>query len=334
MNSTIYDYFHENFGSLVNTDSSYFVSKYKDYSIAMLKSTLKTFKRSKSDVAEIKYVARTMRLRLRNNTMNSKEASIDHDKHIQKFFWRYVKENIQQGTSISLSFDSSTCIQFFSKFFRSTNPSKSFIILGWIPPLAEPSVPYDTSPPSYQQVTKAIRRMKASGSPCPLDKISIIPFKRCPYLRSYITAVFKVIWQSGEVPADWKKACTVLVHKKGDTEDPSNFRPITLESVPLKIFTSYLRDYMFVFLKANDFIDHEVQKGCLPKISGTFEHTAQRANVINTARIKKQRFLVITLLDLKNAFGEVHHGLIPEVLKYHHVPTHIQLLIRSLYSNF
>ena len=145
--------------------------------------------------------------------------------------------------------------------------------------------------------------------------------------------MFKVIWQSGEIPADWKKACTVLVHKKGDTEDPSNFRPITLESVPLKIFTSCLRDSMFAFLKANDFIDHEIQKGFLPKISGTFEHTAQMANVINTARIK-QRSLVITLLDLKNAFGEVHHSLIPEVLKYHHVPTHIQLLIRSLYSNF
>ena len=57
------------------------------------------------------------------------------------------------------------------------------------------------------------------------------------------------------------------------------------------------------------------------------------ANVINTAR-SKQKSLVITLLDLKNAFGEVHHNLIPAVLRYHHIPDHIQLLIRSLYSNF
>ena len=175
--------------------------------------------------------------------------------------------------------------------------------------------------------------MKASGSPCPLDKISIIPFKRCPYLGSYITAIFNVIWQSGEIPADWKKACTVLVHKKGDASDPSNFRPITLESVPLKIFTSCLRDSIFAFLKANGFVEHQIQKGFLPNISGTLEHTAQMANVINTARIK-QKSLVISLLDLKNAFGEVHHNLIPEVLKYHHIPNHIQLLVRSLYSNF
>ena len=130
-----------------------------------------------------------------------------------------------------------------------------------------------------------------------------------------------------------EKACTVLVHKKGDPSDPSNFRPITLESVPLKIFTSCVRDSMFACLKANGYIEHQIQKGFLPKLTGTFEHTAQMASVINAARIK-QKSLVITLLDLKNAFGEVHHNLIPEVLKYHHIPTQIQLLIGSLYSEF
>ena len=40
------------------------------------------------------------------------------------------------------------------------------------------------------------------------------------------------------------------------------------------------------------------------------------------------------LLDLKNAFGEVHHNLIPEVLRYHHIPQHIQNMVQSLYCNF
>ena len=57
------------------------------------------------------------------------------------------------------------------------------------------------------------------------------------------------------------------------------------------------------------------------------------ANVTNQARIK-QRSLVVTLLDLKNASGEVHHNLIPEILKYHHIPDHIQQPVLGLYSNF
>ena len=53
------------------------------------------------------------------------------------------------------------------------------------------------------------------------------------------------------------------------------------------------------------------------------------AHIINKARIK-QRSLIITLLD----FGGVHHNLIYEVLKYHHVPDHIKNLIVSLYTDF
>ncbi|CAB4030630.1 Hypothetical predicted protein [Paramuricea clavata] len=57
------------------------------------------------------------------------------------------------------------------------------------------------------------------------------------------------------------------------------------------------------------------------------------ANIINKARIK-QRSLVITLLDLKNAFGEAHHNLIQSVLGYHHIPNHMNNLIKSLYIDF
>ena len=57
------------------------------------------------------------------------------------------------------------------------------------------------------------------------------------------------------------------------------------------------------------------------------------AHIINQARTK-QRSLVIALLDLRNAFGEVHHNLIQSVLSYHHVPDHIKILINSLYTDF
>ena len=129
--------------------------------------------------------------------------------------------------------------------------------------------------------------MKASTSPCPLDKISIICFKRSPYLRSFLSEIIRVVWLSGKVQSEWKKASTILIHKKDSTNDPSNFRPITLESVPLKIFTSFLRDSIFTFLKHNGFIEHQIQKGFTSKVSGTLEHTAMMSHLINKARIKQ-----------------------------------------------
>ena len=69
----------------------------------------------------------------------------------------------------------------------------------------------------------------------------------------------------------------------------------------------------------------------MPNLSGTYEHIAQMAHIINRAR-SKQRSVAITLLDLKNAFGEVHHDLIPVVLNYHHISDEVQSFIKSFYS--
>ena len=63
------------------------------------------------------------------------------------------------------------------------------------------------------------------------------------------------------------------------------------------------------------------------------EHTETLTHIINHAR-KKQRSLIITLLDLQNAFGEGSHDLLLSVLKYHHIPDHIINLVKSLYTNY
>ena len=40
------------------------------------------------------------------------------------------------------------------------------------------------------------------------------------------------------------------------------------------------------------------------------------------------------LLDLDNAFGEVHHNLIDCVLVYHHIPEDIREIVKNLYCYF
>ena len=116
-------------------------------------------------------------------------------------------------------------------------------------------------------------------------------------------------------------------------KDPANFRPITLEPVFLNVFTCLVRNRILAFLKGNDYVEHNIQKGFLPKISGTYEHTLQLAQIIRHAKLK-QRTLVVIFLDLRNAFGEVHHNLIMEILKYHHMPNEVRSMMSDLYGNF
>ena len=166
------------------------------------------------------------------------------------------------------SFSRDHCTRFFFHSFRATTPYKTFKCPSWIQFLPDPSILFNLSPPSSEKATNVIRRMKMSCSLCPLDRISIISLRECPYLISSLMNIICVIWESGHIPANWKKVCTVFVHKKGSRNDPANFRPITLESVPLKIFTSCLRDSIFSFFKQNDFIKAKIQKGFTQKSQG------------------------------------------------------------------
>ena len=128
--------------------------------------------------------------------------------------------------------------------------------------------------------------------------------------------------RTNSISLQWRRAVTILIHKKDSADDPSNFRPLTLQSIPLKVFTSALRNEFFVF-----------SRKFMPGMSGIFERTANLVHLIRQAK-RNQRSLVVTLQGLRNAFGEVHYNLIPVVLAHHHILDNIIQAIMSIYEDF
>ena len=99
------------------------------------------------------------------------------------------------------------------------------------------------------------------------------------------------------------------------------------------MYSSLIRNRIYDFLLQNNFIESQIQKGFRKGISETIEHTKMLSYLIDHAR-NKQRQLIITLLDLKNAFGEVDHDLLNKVLEYHYLPQEIQSIITEYYQNY
>ena len=156
--------------------------------------------------------------------------------------------------------------------------------------------------------------------------------KRCPILRTILHKIIMECWRTSTIPSCWKRGLSILIYKKNDPADPSNFRPITLQPVLYKVLASIIRNRIYSFLEKNNFVDRKIQKGFWPTIDGVAEHTQVLSHVIRDAK-RNQRSIVITLLDLRNAFGEVNHSLISSSLKYHHVPVEITSLIQNIYSD-
>ena len=187
-----------------------------------------------------------------------------------------------------------------------------------MPQYDNPKNSFNLQPPSYRDISKIVLKTKVGAAVCPLDKVSVLTLKKCPYLRTYLTCLIQKLWKGQNIQSVWRKAVTILIYKSDYPSNSKNFQPITLENVFLNVYTSFIRNRIFEYLKANDYIECRVQKGVIPKISGTIEHTQQLAYIIQHAK-RKQKTLVVTLLDLKNAFGEVCHSLIPTVLQFHHI---------------
>ncbi|RMB98936.1 hypothetical protein DUI87_24481 [Hirundo rustica rustica] len=48
-----------------------------------------------------------------------------------------------------------------------------------------------------------------------------------------LSIIYQQSWLTGEAPDDWKLANVTPIHKKGGKEDPGNYRPVSLTSVPV-----------------------------------------------------------------------------------------------------
>jgi len=98
-----------------------------------------------------------------------------------------------------------------------------------------------TDEPSLSEVTKAIAKLRNGRAPgsdgiaAELLKYAITPVAKALHF------LFTRVGKTGHIPADWKDGILVTLYKsKGFVADCSSYRPITLLSIPGKVFAHVL----------------------------------------------------------------------------------------------
>ncbi|CAM4705595.1 unnamed protein product [Caretta caretta] len=127
-----------------------------------------------------------------------------------------------------------------------------------------------------------------------------------------LAIIFENLWQSGEVPDDWKKANVVPIFKKGKEEDPGNYRPVSLTSVPGKIMEQVFKESVLKHLDERKVIrnsQHGFTKGksCLTNLIAFYDEI--------TGSVDEGKAVDVLFLHFSKAFDTVSHSILASKLR-------------------
>ena len=142
-----------------------------------------------------------------------------------------------------------------------------------------------------------------------MNGITYVPYKKCIALLKFVVRLGRKIWKRKDIPLDWARAYIILLAKSQDLANISEFRPIAITSTSGKIFFSVISDRLQFFMIQNNYISREIQKGFLFGVPGCLEHSFTLMEALKEAK-ELNRQIVISWIDLANAYGSVHHNLI------------------------
>uniref|UniRef100_A0A8B9FWH8 Reverse transcriptase domain-containing protein n=1 Tax=Amazona collaria TaxID=241587 RepID=A0A8B9FWH8_9PSIT len=129
-----------------------------------------------------------------------------------------------------------------------------------------------------------------------------------------LSTIFEKSWQSGEVPKDWKKGNITPIFKKGKMDEPGNYRPVSLTSVPGKILERILLEGMLRHMKTNKVLGDSQDgftegKSCLTNLVAFYDRA--------TELMDRGRAADVIYLNLYKVFDTVSHDILVSKLERH-----------------
>ncbi|KAK4832714.1 LOW QUALITY PROTEIN: hypothetical protein QYF61_025175 [Mycteria americana] len=133
-------------------------------------------------------------------------------------------------------------------------------------------------------------------------------------LAKPLSIIYQQSWLTGEVPDHWRLANVMPIYKKAQKEDPGNYRPVSLTSVPGKIMERFILSALNRHVQATQGIrpsQHGFMKGrsCLTNLISFYDKV--------TRLVDEGKAVDVFYLDFSEAFDTVSHSILLEKLAAH-----------------
>ena len=149
-------------------------------------------------------------------------------------------------------------------------------------------------------------------------------------ITPFLISLFNHIFRNHIFPNEWKKSIIVPIHKKGNVNVCSNFRPISLTSLLSKTYTNILNKRLTHFVECNNILPIE-QGGFREKYS-TVDHIFTLYSMIHKQFSKDQK-LYVAFVDYSKCFDTVNKHALFNVLEKNGITGSILESIKSIYED-
>jgi endonuclease/exonuclease/phosphatase family metal-dependent hydrolase len=275
------------------------------------------YKQSKNVSDGLKFsIARKEFKKLMSQKMRDNLYSDDSDNHdlITKKFWSHVKTTSNsQRIPEFVTYNNSTirsCPQdqaeLFNSFFYEQFSDESLYNVD-IDFSDDCRFDIDFNPTRVQNLLEKINSNKAHGP----DGIHGKLLKKCAVGLAYpLSLLYKISYNTGILPEEWKLAHVVPIFKKGNKHEVENYRPISLTCLVMKIMERILKDEMLKHV--GSLIDSRqhgflAKKSCTTNLVGLCDSLALSLN--------ENICSDVIYFDFAKAFDSVNHDLILHKLK-------------------
>ena len=159
-------------------------------------------------------------------------------------------------------------------------------------------------PTSVEKIMLVINRLKNSNA-FGSDEIPTRFIKDSVFVTAYyITVIVNTSIVTGFFPSLWKYSLVNPKLKKGDVDNPSNFRPLSILPVLSKVLERIVADQLMTYLESKDLIS-KTQHGFRKQLS-TETALLQITNAVYK-NIDDKKISLLMLCDLSKAFDSVSH---------------------------
>ena len=149
-------------------------------------------------------------------------------------------------------------------------------------------------------------------------------------ITPYLTKYFNILFVSAKFPLEWSKAIIIPLHKKGDVNDPGNYRGISLLSILSKVYTHIINSRLPLWVESN-FVLTDAQAG-FRKGRSTVDHIFTLYAAIERQFANNSK-LYIAFIDFKKAYDSVNRNILWSVLLRSGIQGKMLRTIKAMYAS-